>query len=70
MEGAGFALHRRADGGRGATLPELLKLILAAWRDRGCEIVLVDGGSRDDSVAIARAAVFRVMVAERGRASR
>lgn len=50
-----------------ATLPELLTH-LAAWRDRGCEIVLVDGGSRDDSVAIARAAGFRVMVAERGRA--
>jgi rSAM/selenodomain-associated transferase 2 len=50
-----------------ATLPELLAH-LAVWRDRGCEIVLVDGGSRDDSVAIARAAGFRVMVAERGRA--
>lgn len=50
-----------------ATLPELLTH-LAAWRDRGCEIVLVDGGSRDDSVAIARAAGFRVLVAERGRA--
>ena len=50
-----------------ATLPALL-VHLAGWRARGCEVVLVDGGSRDDSVAMARAAGFRVVVAERGRA--
>ena len=50
-----------------ATLPALL-VHLAGWRARGCEVVLVDGGSRDDSVAMARAAGFRVLVAERGRA--
>ena len=50
-----------------ATLPALL-VHLAGWRARGCEVVLVDGGSRDDSVAMARAAGLRVVVAERGRA--
>ena len=50
-----------------ATLPDLLAH-LAGWRGRGCEIVLVDGGSDDDSVALACAAGFRVVVAERGRA--
>ena len=50
-----------------ATLPELLAH-LACFRARGCEVVLVDGGSVDDSVGIARAAGFRVVVAERGRA--
>ncbi len=50
-----------------ATLPALL-VHLAGWRARGCEVVLVDGGSRDDSVEMARAAGFRVLVAERGRA--
>lgn len=50
-----------------ATLPALL-VHLAGWRDRGCELVLVDGGSDDDSVAIARAAGFRVIAAARGRA--
>ena len=50
-----------------ATLPALL-VHLAGWRARGCEVVLVDGGSRDDSVEMARAAGFRVLIAERGRA--
>ena len=50
-----------------ATLPALLAH-LAGWRARGCEVVLVDGGSRDDSVEMARAAGFRVLIAERGRA--
>ncbi|MHB1375092.1 MAG: TIGR04283 family arsenosugar biosynthesis glycosyltransferase [Thauera sp.] len=50
-----------------AALPGLLAH-LAGWRERGCEVVLVDGGSDDDSVAIAAAAGFRVMLAERGRA--
>lgn len=50
-----------------AALPGLLAH-LGGWRERGCEVVLVDGGSRDDSVAMARAAGLRVVVAERGRA--
>ena len=50
-----------------ATLPALL-VHLAGWRARGCEVVLVDGGSRDDSVEMSRAAGFRVLIAERGRA--
>ncbi len=50
-----------------AALPALL-CHLAGWRERGCELVLVDGGSDDDSVAIARAAGFRVVAAARGRA--
>lgn len=48
-------------------LPGLLAH-LAGWRERGCEVVLVDGGSDDDSAAIAAAAGFRVLVGERGRA--
>ncbi len=50
-----------------AMLPELLAH-LTGFRARGCEVVLVDGGSADDSAAIARAAGFRVIVTERGRA--
>lgn len=50
-----------------AALPALLAH-LDRWRARGSEIVLVDGGSADDSVAIARAAGLPVVVAERGRA--
>ena len=50
-----------------AALPALLAQ-LAHWRARGCEMVLVDGGSTDGSVAMARAAGFRVVEAERGRA--
>lgn len=49
------------------TLPSLLDH-LAAFRDRGCEIVLVDGGSRDGTPAVAERAGFRVVYAPRGRA--
>ncbi len=45
------------------TLGALRPLIQA-----GTEILIVDGGSQDDSVAITQAAGFRVIVAERGRA--
>ena len=50
-----------------AALPGLLAQ-LAHWRTRGCEVVLVDGGSTDGSVDMARAAGFMVVNAERGRA--
>ena len=50
-----------------AELPGLLAH-LAHWRTRGCEVVLVDGGSTDGSAAMARAAGFTVVDAERGRA--
>lgn len=50
-----------------AALPGLLPQ-LAHWRARGCEVLLVDGGSTDGSAAMARAAGFKVVDAERGRA--
>ena len=50
-----------------AALPVLLAQ-LAHWRARGCEVVLVDGGSTDGSADMARAAGFTVVDAERGRA--
>ncbi|MDX9885517.1 TIGR04283 family arsenosugar biosynthesis glycosyltransferase [Thauera sp.] len=50
-----------------AALPGLLAQ-LAHWRTRGCEVVLVDGGSTDGSADMARAAGFTVTHAERGRA--
>ncbi|MBI1396280.1 MAG: glycosyltransferase [Betaproteobacteria bacterium] len=42
---------------------------LAPFRARGCEIVLVDGGSRDATVEIARDHCDRVLRAPAGRAS-
>ncbi len=50
-----------------AALPGLLAQ-LARWRTCGCEVVVVDGGSTDGSAAMARAAGFTVVDAERGRA--
>jgi rSAM/selenodomain-associated transferase 2 len=50
-----------------ATLPALLAH-LAHWREQGCEVVLVDGGSTDASVALATSSGFRVLSAARGRA--
>jgi rSAM/selenodomain-associated transferase 2 len=50
-----------------AELPALLAH-LAHWRARGCEVLLVDGGSVDNSAAMARAAGFMVVDGERGRA--
>lgn len=42
---------------------------LAPLRARGCEVIVVDGGSWDATVAIAQAGADRVLVAPRGRAS-
>lgn len=50
-----------------AVLPALLAH-LAPWQAGGCEVLLVDGGSADGSAAMARAAGFTVVDAERGRA--
>lgn len=50
-----------------ANLPALLAH-LAPFFARGCEIILVDGGSGDESVLIAGRSGFRVMGADRGRA--
>ena len=50
-----------------AALPELIAH-LSIWRERGCEIVLVDGGSKDGSAQLARAAGVLVIDSARGRA--
>ncbi|WP_439519919.1 TIGR04283 family arsenosugar biosynthesis glycosyltransferase [Hydrogenophaga sp.] len=42
---------------------------LAPFRARGAELVVVDGGSEDDTLPMARAHADRVLVAPRGRAS-
>ncbi len=42
---------------------------LAPLRARGTEVIVVDGGSRDDTVARARPLADRVLAAPRGRAS-
>jgi rSAM/selenodomain-associated transferase 2 len=42
---------------------------LLDFQKRACEVLLVDGGSQDDSVAIARSAGFTVLISERGRAA-
>ncbi len=42
---------------------------LAPLRERGAEVLVVDGGSRDDTPALARAHADRVIAAPRGRAA-
>ncbi len=51
-----------------ATLPGLLAH-LQPLRQRGCELIVVDGGSVDGSAALARADSDQVVQAARGRAS-
>lgn len=50
------------------TLPLLLEH-LRYWQQRGAEVLLVDGGSRDQTPETARAQGFRVLDAARGRAT-
>jgi rSAM/selenodomain-associated transferase 2 len=42
---------------------------LAPYRQRGVEVIVVDGGSRDDTAKLARALADRVLTAPRGRAA-
>src|SRR5689334_1010981 len=51
-----------------ATIAETLAA-LAAYRARGAEIIVVDGGSRDGSLAAARPFADHVITAPRGRGS-
>ena len=41
---------------------------LAPYRRRGCELIVVDGGSRDNTLALASPLADRVLAAPRGRA--
>ena len=42
---------------------------LRSWRQRGCEVIVVDGGSRDKTIDIAREHADLVIAANHGRAS-
>jgi len=42
---------------------------LAPLRTRGCEVIVVDGGSADDTLALAKSLADRTIAAPRGRAS-
>lgn len=48
-------------------LPDLLNH-LRQWQKRGCEVIIVDGGSTDGSAALATCAGFSVVNSARGRA--
>ncbi|MBL4606259.1 MAG: TIGR04283 family arsenosugar biosynthesis glycosyltransferase [Pseudomonadales bacterium] len=48
-------------------MPALLQHLLA-WKRKGCEVLLVDGGSDDQSAALADAIGFTVLTTKRGRA--
>lgn len=50
-----------------AGLPEL-RAHLAPFERRGCEVLLVDGGSSDESFGIAQRLGFHVIASDRGRA--
>lgn len=51
-----------------ATLPSLLEHLKQIGQQPGIEVLLVDGGSEDNSVALARAAGFEVAQSQPGRA--
>src|SRR5690625_4018751 len=51
-----------------ATLPSLLKHLKQIGQQPGIEVLLVDGGSEDNSVVLARAAGFEVLQSKPGRA--
>lgn len=51
-----------------AGLPAILAQLLD-YQKHNCEVLLVDGGSLDDSVAIGRSAGFPVLISTRGRAA-
>lgn len=42
---------------------------LQAWRNRGCELIVVDGGSRDRSVEVVGPLADQVIISVKGRAS-
>ena len=48
-------------------LPDLLEH-LSLWKQVGCDVILVDGGSVDQSYELAEAQGFKVLRSERGRA--
>ena len=50
-----------------ARLPRLLG-VLQPWRGQGVEVVLVDGGSADDTPVLAEPLVDQLLLAQRGRA--
>lgn len=50
-----------------ALLPDLLAQ-LQSFRDRGCEVIIVDAGSDDGSAALVRKREFTCLMAPRGRA--
>ncbi len=52
-----------------ATDIEATLTALAPYRTRGCELIVVDGGSRDGTIALANPLADRVLTAARGRAA-
>ncbi len=52
-----------------ATGIEATLMALAPYRTRGCELIVVDGGSRDGTLALARPLADRTLIAPRGRAA-
>jgi rSAM/selenodomain-associated transferase 2 len=52
-----------------ATGIEATLTALAPYRTRGCELIVVDGGSRDGTLALARPLADRTLIAPRGRAA-
>ena len=48
---------------------EVTLTALAPYRTRGCELIVVDGGSRDETLALASHLADRTLTAPRGRAA-